>query len=169
MTRPRTPTSRRRGQSLVEFAIVFPVAILLILAVFDVGRAIFIHNGLTNAAREGVRLAIVNQDEGLIGERVQAMAYGSGVSNLSDASLVRFHREGPDLSDPTANPECTVMFTGCIAIVTAESQWTAITPIVGSILGPISLRARSELPVEFVCPNPVIPAYATSDTCPKQP
>jgi len=163
--------SRSRGQALVEFALVFPVALLLLLAVVDIGRAVFIYNGLTNAAREGARLAIVNQDKALVAQRVQETAFGSGLSNLTDLDdLVSFYKEDPNLDpdDPTA-PQCTTMATGCVAVVTAKVDWSAITPIIGSIIGPISLTARSALPVEFVCPNPKYPSYATSTLCPKQP
>lgn len=51
---------RRTGQGLVEFALVFPIFIMLLLGVFDIGRAVFAYNEITNAAREGVRIAIVN-------------------------------------------------------------------------------------------------------------
>jgi len=169
MLRHRVPRSSRRGQSLAEFALVFPIAMLVLIAVFDVGRAVFAYNGLTNAAREGARLAAVNQDESLIEQRVQDMTFGTGVSNLGDANFVRFHKEGPNLATPTSNPACTTMAVGCVAIVNAESDWSAITPIIGQIIGPITFTARSEVPVEFVCPNPNIPAYNTSDSCPRQP
>jgi hypothetical protein len=160
-----------RGQSLVEFALVFPIAMLVLMAVFDVGRAVFVYNGLTNAAREGARLAAVNQDEVMIGQRVTSMTFGSGVTNLSDPDFVRFHREGPNLATPTSNPVCPTgdIAVGCVAIVNAESDWSAITPIIGQIMGPITFTARSEVPVEFVCPNLAIAEYATSDLCPKQP
>ena len=158
-----------RGQGLVEFALVFPIAIVLLLAVFDMGRAVFIYNGLTNAAREGVRLAIVNQDKDLIAERVQGMAPGAAVTNLGDLDgLVSFYKQLPN-DDPTTNPECTTMAVGCIAVVSPESDWTAITPIIGQLVGPITLTARSEASVEFVCPNPNIPAYVLASSCPKQP
>ena len=42
-----------RGQALVEFALVLPIFILLLVAIFDLGRAVFAYNTLTNAAREG--------------------------------------------------------------------------------------------------------------------
>jgi Flp pilus assembly protein TadG len=157
-------TGRRasRGQGLVEFALVFPIAILIILAVFDVGRAVFIYNGLTNAAREGARLAIVNQEVSDIEERVQDMAIGTAVTNMGDPSLVGFFKQLPN-ADPTTNPVCSPLATGCIAVVTPQADWTAITPIIGSLIGPFTLEARSELAIEFVCPN----AYYT--TCPKQP
>src|SRR5687767_2702585 len=86
-----------RGQALVEFALVFPVAILLILAVFDVGRAVFIYNGLTNAAREGARLAVVNQHAPSVEERIQDLAFATEVTNLGDPDLVRFFKSLPDL------------------------------------------------------------------------
>src|SRR4029077_3264030 len=52
---------RGRGQALVEFALVIPIFLLLLIAIFDMGRAVFAYNTLTNAAREGARIAIVNQ------------------------------------------------------------------------------------------------------------
>jgi Flp pilus assembly protein TadG len=165
----RRRARRARGQALTEFALVFPIAILLILAVFDVGRAVFIYNGLANAAREGARLAIVNQDKSSVAQRVNEMAFGAGISNLGDLDdLVSYFKQNPD-SDPTQNDICTTTATGCIAVVTARTDWSAITPIIGSIIGPINFTARSELPIELVCPNPKYAVYATADLCPKQP
>ena len=43
------------GQTLVEFALVLPVLILLILAVIDFGRAAVDYNALAHAAREGAQ------------------------------------------------------------------------------------------------------------------
>jgi Flp pilus assembly protein TadG len=65
-------SSRTRGQALAELALVLPVFLLLTLAVFDIGRGVFLYVGLTNAAREGARLAIVNQDKALISDRIAA-------------------------------------------------------------------------------------------------
>ena len=49
-----------RAQSLVEFALVLPVLLLIITGIFDVGRAVWQENTLAYAAREGTRYAIVN-------------------------------------------------------------------------------------------------------------
>ena len=51
-----------RGQALVEFALVLPLFVLLLLAIFDFGRVIWARNVLENAAREGARQAIVHGD-----------------------------------------------------------------------------------------------------------
>jgi Flp pilus assembly protein TadG len=49
-----------RGQGLVEFAIVLPVLMLLLVGFFDLGRVILAHDALSHAAREAVRYAIVH-------------------------------------------------------------------------------------------------------------
>jgi hypothetical protein len=167
----RGPRARRRGQSLVEFALVFPISMILLMAVFDVGRAVFAYNGLTNAAREGARLAVVNQYDGLIEQRVEEMTFGTGITNLGDPNFVRFYKAEPNLSNPTANPVCTTMAVGCVAILNIESDWSAITPIIGQIIGPITFKAESQLAVEFVCPNPNILEYSDplGAGCPRQP
>lgn len=47
------------GQSLVEFALVVPMLLLLVFGVAEFGRAWMTQNILTGAAREAVRLAAV--------------------------------------------------------------------------------------------------------------
>lgn len=48
-----------RGQDLVEYAIVFPVLMLLVLGIFEFGRILYSYNAIANAAREGARFAVV--------------------------------------------------------------------------------------------------------------
>ena len=45
----------QRGQSLVEFALSSVVLLLLVGGLVDIGRAIYITEGLSSAAREGAR------------------------------------------------------------------------------------------------------------------
>jgi Flp pilus assembly protein TadG len=172
---------RSRGQSLAEFALVLPIFLLIVMALFDLGRGVFIYNGLTNAAREGARLAIVNQDKTLVAQRAQDMAFGTEVTN-TPAALVNFFRSGPNTDNVEANPPCDnsdashAIAVGCIAVVKAQASWQAITPIIGDLIGPINLEARSELAIELVCPNSAFPAYAPAAppdspgaNCPRQP
>ncbi len=46
----------KRGQSLVEFALLLPLFVLLIIGIFDLGRVFFSYIAITNAAREGARV-----------------------------------------------------------------------------------------------------------------
>ena len=48
------------GQSLVEFALVVPILLLLIIGIAEFGRAWMAYNVVTGAAREAVRIAAVN-------------------------------------------------------------------------------------------------------------
>ncbi len=49
----RAMTSKHAAQALLEFALIIPLLLLLIMGVLDFGRAYFIKITLTNAAREG--------------------------------------------------------------------------------------------------------------------
>lgn len=74
--------SRRRGErgaAMVEFAILLPLFLLIIAGIVDFGRAFFTQIALTNAAREGVRYAVINdplQVPGTIELRAQDAAGG---------------------------------------------------------------------------------------------
>ena len=50
----------RRGQSLVETALVLPVLAFLTFGLLDFGRAYYFQVAITNAAREGTRTGILN-------------------------------------------------------------------------------------------------------------
>lgn len=49
-----------RGQALVEFALILPVLLLLLVGLFDLSRAVFVSSTLATASREGNRYAIVH-------------------------------------------------------------------------------------------------------------
>jgi Flp pilus assembly protein TadG len=46
-----------RGQTLVEFALIIPIVLLMMLGLFDLGRIVFINNSLSDGARNGARHA----------------------------------------------------------------------------------------------------------------
>jgi len=59
----RTVKRAEAGQSLVEFAIVLPVLLALVIGIFEFGRAWNVYQVITNAAREGARTAVVPTTE----------------------------------------------------------------------------------------------------------
>src|SRR5512145_2790287 len=50
----------QRGSALIETAITIPILLLVSVAIFEFGRAYQTWQVLTNAAREGARVAIIN-------------------------------------------------------------------------------------------------------------
>ncbi len=55
--RSRRLVGDRRGAAVVEFALVFPILMLLVFAIIDFARAYYTVNVLASAAREGARFA----------------------------------------------------------------------------------------------------------------
>ena len=68
--------SGEKGTTIVEFALVAIVFLLLTLGLVDVGRGVWAHHSLTHAAREGARYAIVH------GDRSKDPATDTIISNL---------------------------------------------------------------------------------------
>jgi len=51
--------STSRGQALVEFALILPLLMVVLMGILELGRAWNMKQVLTDAAREGARLAVV--------------------------------------------------------------------------------------------------------------
>lgn len=156
---PRVVRGRRRGQALVEFALVLPIFLLVLVGLFDLGRAVFAYNSITNGAREGARLAIVNQSTALIKQRAINQV---AIAETADPSVtIAFYR------DATLTTTCTTATVGCMVSVEFQSTYRPITPIISSFIFPsgVTFTARSVLPIEFTCPN----ANVAAAQCPKQP
>ncbi len=58
---PHRYSGRRpaRGQALVEFALILPVILLLVVGILEFARAWNLHQVMTDAAREGARRAVL--------------------------------------------------------------------------------------------------------------
>jgi Flp pilus assembly protein TadG len=163
---PRRP-GRARGQALVEFSFVFPIIMLLAFGFIDVGRAVFEWNTLTNAARSAARVLVVNQvDPAAPPWNCQANKPVESVSSpnwtargCAIAAGGAIGVSSADVSISYAAPpgvtlECTTRRNiGCLATVTVTNLFTPITPVAGSIIGPISMSATSEMPIERLFPE----------------
>jgi Flp pilus assembly protein TadG len=154
--------TRSRGQSMVEFAIVLPIITMVVLGLFDMGRAVFTYNTLAQAARQANRTAIVDQNT----DRVKAMAVAAAptIGLTSSNVTVCFKTEDStqtDCSSPsTDNCSSSVRIIGCLAIVTASLTYTPITPVVSLFLPSIALTSTSVGPIDYVCPT------GSQTTCP---
>ncbi|MHB8959779.1 MAG: TadE/TadG family type IV pilus assembly protein [Candidatus Limnocylindrales bacterium] len=160
----RAARRNRLGQSLAEFALVMPVLMLLFMALFDLGRAAFWYNSLANAAREGARLAIVNQDSASIIAHAQSE---SAMVELNTPSVdVNFYQVAAD-GTPDTSSTCSPVAVGCMAVVSFQATFRPITPIISNILfsGGVTMSSTSTLMVEYTCPS----ATVTVAQCPKQP
>jgi Flp pilus assembly protein TadG len=56
----RLRQARAKGQALVEFSLSIIIFLVLLMAIFDLGRGIYMFNGVSEAAREIARVASVH-------------------------------------------------------------------------------------------------------------
>lgn len=83
LTSINLPKQNHPGQTMVEFALLIPFFLLLLLGFFDLGRAWFYRSSLSNAVREGARAGIViPYDKQVIEDIVRDYAFG-----LNSASI----------------------------------------------------------------------------------
>ena len=78
--------SRRQGQSLVEFAVVLPIFLLILAGIVDFGLGLYSQMTVINAAREGARIGVVTivgvDPTTSVDNRVRAMTAGLDQSKL---------------------------------------------------------------------------------------
>ena len=143
-----------RGQALVEFAIVIPVLLLMMLALFDGGRAVIYYTELTNASRVGARVAMVNQSgSSTCGGSEQTykcaaaeIATATGITADSVPDAVFTDGDG-NVVDPATDAVCQV-YSSCLATVSASYSFSPITPIVSELIGPLVLQASTTMAIE---------------------
>ena len=134
-----------RGQGLTEFALVFPLLILVILGIFDAGRLIFADNTITNAAREATRVGIIDQTTATIQNEAinQATSLGLTVADVD----VKFCN-----SDASVCTTTKPVNLDALVQVKVTYAWTAITPIIGTLIGPKTVTAVARMAIERVFP-----------------
>lgn len=139
------------GQSMVEFALIVPIFVLVLLGLFDVGRAVYAYNTVNNAAREAGRLAIVDQYEDHVLD--EAVAAASGIGVVRDDVTVEYQLpDGSQCADVGDND-----IVRCVAVVTVPYRYEAATPIIGRILGQITIQGQSRFPVSINCADVTCP------------
>jgi Flp pilus assembly protein TadG len=128
--------ARDRGATAVEFALLLPMLLLVVFGIIDFGRALNAQITLTQAAREGARLAALGEVNVI--PRTQAAATGLSPVVVAVTAC-------PIGAGATAD-----------AVVNVSYSFSFITPV-GAIAGlfggsgfgsPITLSAQGVLPCE---------------------
>jgi hypothetical protein len=141
--RTNTGPERASGQALVEFSLALIPFLLLLMAIFDLGRGIFMYNGVSQAAREIARAASVHQ--GTTGYSVDAQATIAiqqglvpGLTVLNPTCV-----ESDDLDDSAGAPgPCK---ENSYLVVTTRASYTPVSLI--GFLGTINLESKSRIQV----------------------
>lgn len=74
------------GNAAVEFALILPMLLLILFGIIQFGYLFVVHNAMTNAAREGARMAAVQQvdvsdAEAAVGEALERWGLGFNIAS----------------------------------------------------------------------------------------
>ena len=113
-TKKLTWIKNEHAQTMVEFALVFPIVLLITYGIIEFGRWIFIYSAVTGAAREGARYGIAAGDAGGVpqyadcpGIRAAVRKTAFLVSIPDDNDIDISYDEGPGSSPKTCMPSST--------------------------------------------------------------
>ena len=145
----RRRTTGQDGQALVEFSLALIPFLLLLMAVFDFGRAIYIYNGVSQAAREVARAASVHAQPGTnpVGYSTEAQA----TIDTQEALVPGLMVDEPmcvasvEADDSSADPQPCA--ENEFVVVTAHSTYTPVSLL--GFLGTIQIesKARIQMPL----------------------
>ena len=147
MMRSHVPEARagnERGQALLETALVLPVVLLISVGIFEFGRAYQLVQVLTNAAREGARIAVMyGTNEADIRARVtayldagQVPANGGMTIDVNQSATIVVGTGTASASVVTVNYPYTFMVLNPVANLVVHGTTTG---------GPITLSASAEM------------------------
>jgi Flp pilus assembly protein TadG len=105
----RSRLNDERGASAVEFAMILPLLILLVLGIAEFGRAFQVQGTLSAAAREGVRLMALQNDPAAARAAVRNAATSLD-PGVTDAQIAITPATCPTLDAGTTSVRLTVRY-----------------------------------------------------------
>lgn len=126
----------KRGQELVEYAIILPLFLIMVLGILDLGRAVYYYAAMNNVVREGARYGSIHLED-------------SGVENTI-CGLVVARAIGVDISCDDVTT--TFDFNQGTVTVTVEFPFVPISQIITGIFGinQIDLATSSIMQLEYI-------------------
>lgn len=110
MSRDLAHKGKERGAVAVEFAIIAPILVLLLMGIIEYGRAYNAQVSLTNAAREGVRVMAVNNN--LVTARTATKNAGVSLTPaLTDSNIAFSASNGTGTCTPGAQMTVTITYS----------------------------------------------------------
>ena len=135
---------RRRGAALVEMAFVLPVFMMVTLGIIEFGRAMMVGQLITNAAREGARLGIIdgNTNAEVIAS-IQSFLQQS--ANIPAADLTIDITVTPEQGNPDPGNEVSNALPKDLVSVYVSVPFDKVSYISGNYLNGKTLSGRSSM------------------------
>jgi Flp pilus assembly protein TadG len=147
LTRRRLAWKSESGAELIEFALTFPLMLLVVLGIIEFGLMFREYEVITNAAREGARIRVLpNYDSDDAIARVAQYITAAGL----DSSLV---------DTTVGDPEAIDVGGVCMSAVEVSVGYPHPVPFIGGIASyfgsswdTVTLNATSTMRTEAVAP-----------------
>jgi Flp pilus assembly protein TadG len=121
-------TAGERGAALIETALTLPLLLFVSISIMEFGRAYQHWQVLTNAAREGARIAVLpNSDNGVVTARVRSYIE-SGKLSLPDTATVQVTQTTVSVGGGDTAPATKVL-------VSYPFQFVAMQPVAQLLVG----------------------------------
>lgn len=150
---PADGRPRHRGQAAVEFAIIFPLLVLLLLIAVDFGRLFFTFVQLQNSAREGAAYAAANPTDSAPGGGIWTRAMleknsqgqgGEGAVAMAVTCAVGAVGSPPPSPVPIACADAPGgSGPGNTVTVTVTERFSFLTPFVNNLASDLTLRGSA--------------------------
>ena len=161
-------TTRERGQTLVEFALVLPIFLLGLFALVDGARLVYLNSTLSQAAREAARTGSVqaywisSTDPGCNASGgptcpANVDAFKSNVVTAVNRMIVPFANvpsSNVHISCASTPPSgawtgqtCATRTSGSVVSVRVTYTFTAVTPLLAQFVGGVSLSGAATMVV----------------------
>jgi hypothetical protein len=135
--RPAWQARHERGGALVEFALVAPLLILLIMAALELSVVYWVNLSLQHAVREGARYAVTGQG-GALREQL-------AVQRIVEQSMGLYPRVQPVLSinragvpaDPAQIAPGAMGAGGALLVLQVDGAWPVASPLLQPWLGTV--------------------------------
>jgi Flp pilus assembly protein TadG len=129
--------SARAGATSIEFALVGSIFFMLVMGIFEIGRAFMVQHLLTNAARTGCRVGVLQgQSSAQITAAVNNTLSAQGVSG--DGVTVQVNDGSTDASAANSGDEITVK----VSVPVSSISWI---PGTNYIAGSLYLNSQYTL------------------------
>ena len=131
MNRVGKRSNSDRGQAILEVAIVLPLLLVMVMGIVDFGLGLRDWITVTNATREGARVAAIGSSCSSIRQRVKDASSGLITSD----------------SEITISPSDCKFSSGDSAKVTVQYSYKLLTPLAG-LLNLVGASIDSTIPIQ---------------------
>lgn len=145
---PTESRTRETGATLVEFAIIAPLLLILVFGVIETGRAIFAYTTVWSAARDGARAATTSESFASC-DNIEAAALVRVFTVQLESADITIEYTDPDgtlLADCQGGtpPSPAVIPSGSLVSVNVEGTFDSVVPILSNFLDGLTLDSSQQ-------------------------